>query len=387
MMAPMAVVFWLSLLGVVYTYLAYPLCAAIWARWRGVPVKRGPFSARVSIVVAAHNEAARIGSRVAELRDQLRRADVAGEVIVVSDGSTDGTAVAARETANAGEVVVLELSERLGKAAALTRGWQQAQGEIVAFADCRQRWADNALARMLENFADPAVGAVSGELVLEASPGVLAGVGFYWRFEKWLRRQESSIHSQVGVTGAIAAARRELLRPMPTGLILDDVYWPLQVVLQGRRVVHDERAMAYDRLPDRPRDEFRRKVRTLAGNFQLAAALPRASLPWRNPVWLAWVSHKLARLLVPWLLIGLFAASWWLPGTVYQAAFWTQLVGYSLSGAGLWPALARRSKLLGAAASFLVLHAAAWLGFWVWLTGRCERSWTKVHYSVSPAAT
>src|SRR5215470_5324190 len=109
--------------------------------------------------------------------------------------------------------------------------------------------------------------------MLESALVVMAGGGLYWRFAKWLRQKESLIHSQVGVSGAIAAVRRELFRPIPHGTLLDDVYWPLQVAMQGYRVVHDDRARAFDRLPENPRDEFRRKVRTLAGNFQLARML------------------------------------------------------------------------------------------------------------------
>jgi hypothetical protein len=109
--------------------------------------------------------------------------------------------------------------------------------------------------------------------------------------------------------GDYGAVRRELFAPIPAGTLLDDVYWPLRVAMTGARVIHDERAVAYDRLPERTADEFRRKVRTLAGNFQLAARLPAAFLPWRNPVWVQWWSHKLMRLIVPWALIGLFVTN------------------------------------------------------------------------------
>ncbi len=100
--------------------------------------------------------------------------------------------------------------------------------------------------------------------MLESAPGVLAGVGVYWRFEKWMRKRESRLGSQVG---AISAGRRSLFTPIPPGTLLDDVYWLMHVALKGYRVVHDDRVLAYDRLPDDPRDDFRRKVRTLAGNF------------------------------------------------------------------------------------------------------------------------
>ena len=112
------------------------------------------------------------------------------------------------------------------------------------------------------------------------------------------------MHVIVGVTGAISAVRRELFRPIPSGTLLDDVYWPLLVAMQGYRVIHEPRARAYDRLPERPLDEFQRKLRTLTGNFQLVARLPQALLPWRNPIWFQFLSHKLLRLLMPWAHAG-----------------------------------------------------------------------------------
>jgi hypothetical protein len=175
--------------------------------------------------------------------------------------------------------------------------------------------------------------------------------------------------------------RRGLFRPIPAGTLLDDVYWPLQVAIAGYRVVHDDRARAFDRLPEHPRDEFRRKVRTLAGNLQLLTRLPVALLPWRNPVWLEWLSHKLLRLVVPWALAGLLVGSLLLDGWLYQALFWAQLAGYAVAGVGLVPSMARRVPLSGAPASFLVLNAAAFCAFWVWISGRAGQSWQKVAYS------
>ena len=227
--------------------------------------------------MAAFNEESSITRRLSELSQLLTTSPLRGEIVVVSDGSTDETASCARKFAN-DRLHVLELPANLGKAAALNVGCQAARNEILVFADVRQSWAKDTLERLVENFSDPLVGAVSGDLVLEGSSEVMCGVGLYWRFEKWLRRQESRLHSTVGVSGSISAVRREFFKPIPHGTILDDVYWPIQVVRQGFRVVHDERALAFDHLPDRPRDEFRRKVRTLSGNFQLVARLPSCFL-------------------------------------------------------------------------------------------------------------
>jgi cellulose synthase/poly-beta-1,6-N-acetylglucosamine synthase-like glycosyltransferase len=369
----------------VYPYIIYPalLSGLGWLFRR--PVRRGEPDVRsVSFVVCAHNEEKGIQRRLVELADLLDTAALPGEVVVVSDGSSDGTAELVR--AHAGpRVRLIELPRREGKAVALSRGVEAASGDVVVFADVRQVWAPDALERLLENFADPDVGAVSGDLVIASPPGTLRGVGLYWRFEKWLRRQESALGCQVGVTGAISAVRRELFRPIPPGTLLDDVYWPLQVALQGKRVIHDQRAVAHDRLPERASDEFRRKVRTLAGNFQLALLVPRALVPGLSPVWFQFLSRKLMRLVVPWALLGLLALAPFLPGRLCLTALIGQGIFYALALLSL--ATGRGGRVAAAAGSFLVLNGAAWVAFWVWASGRARSSWGLVRYTgpIAPA--
>jgi cellulose synthase/poly-beta-1,6-N-acetylglucosamine synthase-like glycosyltransferase len=378
------IIFWLCSACVLYTYAGYAAVLAVAAKVRKRPLKKqAGFITSVSFVTAAHNEASRIGVRVNELTALVASSGVTGEVIVVSDGSTDSTAEEARR-AGGDHVRVIELLERGGKASALNAGCAAAQHEILVFTDTRQRWDAGALRMLLENFADATVGAVSGDLVLQSQSGVMAGVGLYWRYEKWLRKKESHLHSTVGVTGAICSVRRSLFPGVPQGIILDDVYWPLAVTMQGYRVVHEKRAVAYDRLPERTFDEFRRKVRTLAGNFQLVARMPTALLPWRNPIWLQFVSHKLLRLVVPWALLVLLVLSAILPGGVYETLFWSQVVFYSLALAGNVRSVGQRLPASAAAASVVVLNAAAWLAFWVWLSGRAGQSWSKATYKTAP---
>jgi biofilm PGA synthesis N-glycosyltransferase PgaC len=375
--------FWLGALTVLYVYLLYPLL--IWAlaglrqERRGAGAQQTP--APFSVVLAVHDEAARISARLDELVTLIGTTGRSAEVIVVADGCTDAT-VALAQAHPSHLVRVIELPENEGKARALTRGSEVAKGDILVFADARQTWAATSLQRLLENFNRPEVGAVTGELVLEVADGVLAGVGLYWRYEKWLRRSEGRLHSTVGVSGSISAVRRELFRPIPRGVLLDDLYWPLQVAMQGRRVAYDERAVAYDRLPERPTDEFRRKVRTLSGNFQLAALLPQALLPWRNPIWAQFVSHKLLRLLVPWMLLAVFVVSTLLDGSLYRIALVAQVIFYGLALMALAGRTGSRWRVATAAAAFVVLNAAAWLAFWVWICGRAEGTWKRVAYDV-----
>jgi biofilm PGA synthesis N-glycosyltransferase PgaC len=390
----LAVLFWLSVSCVLYTYLGYPLTLALAARLRPAPPIAAfvPVDLAVSLVLAAHNEESRIAARIRELAGLVAGLPAGGEVIVVSDGSTDDTVAVAEAAASAAEaatgwrvpVQVLVQEPRSGKAMALNRAHAAASHPLLVFADARQSWADDALERLTARFAHPAVGAVSGDLVVESAPGVMAGVGLYWRFEKWLRRTESRFDSMVSVTGCISAVRRELFATLPAGTILDDVYWPLSVAMRGYQVVHEGHARAFDRLPELARDEFRRKVRTLAGNFQLMVLMPAALLPWRNRMWWQFVSHRALRLVVPWTMLAALVASAAMPGVVYRTAFAAQVVGYLVGLAGCRPSIAARSRLASAIASFLVLNAAAWVAFWVWISGRSARSWSKVAYTGGP---
>ena len=205
--------FWLSAACVLYAYVGYPLIlfAAASLRSRGRTVRGTPSTSSlpVSVVVAAYNEEAIISSRVGELVRLIAGPPAGGEVMVVSDGSTDATAELARSAATAtgfetGVVVpvrVIALPTNVGKAAALNAGAAAASHPLLVFADARQTWAPDAIERMTEHFADPSVGAVSGDLVVESPPGVMAGFGWYWWYEKWLRRTESRWDSLVSVTG------------------------------------------------------------------------------------------------------------------------------------------------------------------------------------------
>jgi cellulose synthase/poly-beta-1,6-N-acetylglucosamine synthase-like glycosyltransferase len=385
-MPVLEICFWLGCACVLHTYLAYPLILAVLAKLFGRATRRGSDGPRsISFVLCAHNEEASIERRLKELTGMIADSGLHGEVIVVSDGSTDRTAELAGRFADAG-VRVLELPHNTGKASALTQGCALAQNELLVFADTRQKWEEGTLLRLVENFADPAVGAVSGDLVIETPEGVMQGFGRYWRFEKWLRNKECLIHSAVGVTGAVSAVRRELFKPIPRGTILDDVYWPLRVAMQGYRVVHDRRAVVHDRLPPRTKDEFRRKVRTLAGNFQLVSRLPLALVPVCNPIWFEFLSHKVCRLLAPWAMLLMLGTSAVLPGTFYGVLFGLQVGCYLVAVAGLHPWLAARSRLASSAATFLVLNTAAWLAFGVWISGKANKSWRKVSYKFAPPA-
>lgn len=355
-----AIVFWVCIALILYTYVLYPLLVRLLARARGRTPRLGMALPAITIAIAAHNEATRIEGRV---RDVLAQ-DYPPEnlrVIVVDDGSTDGTAAAAM--IDDPRVRVLKLGHNQGKAVALNAAVAEIDGGLVAFTDARQHFAPGALRKLVEPFADPAVGAVSGELVITA-PEDNAGsdVGLYWRMEVALREGEARLQWLHGVSGAIHAMRRELVPELPPGLILDDMYLPLSVVFSGGWVWMTREAIAIDTSSASTAAEFRRKLRTLAGNWQLMARLPRLLNPVGNPVFFAWFSHKLLRLIAPWALIVAVVASAMAGGAFYFAMLWLQLAAYAGAAAAiLWPRTTARIPLLKTAATFVMLNAAALL--------------------------
>lgn len=355
-----AIVFWCAAVLIGYAYVLYPLLALLLSRWFGRAPRSASCTPSVTVVVAAYNEAERIGARVRDVlaqdypRDKLR-------VIVVDDGSDDGTARAAEATGPS--VRVIALPHNGGKAAALAAAIAASRTEIIAFADARQRFAPNALRKLMEPFADADVGAVSGELMIESAQGAAADIGLYWRMEKALREHEARLGWMHGVSGAIHALRRELAAPPPPGTILDDMYLPLKVAFAHKRVAVAREAIALDRASADAWEEFRRKLRTLAGNWQLIARMPRLILPFANPVFFAWFSHKFLRLIVPWaLLIMLIACAFAWRQPFYRAALIVQLAGYAgATFALLRPRLGARVPLLGTIGNFVMLNAAALL--------------------------
>ncbi len=335
--------FWLSAGFVAYVYVGYPLMLRAWAalarravRFASAGDRRYP---SVSVVIAVRNEAARLPRRLRNIVEQGYPGPL--EIIVASDGSTDHPETA---VASCRKVRVLELPAA-GKAVALNHGVASAGGEILVFADARQQFSPDAITALVENFDDPEVGCVTGDLMLDcetdrqdAEPGVGEGVGLYWRYEKWLRRVESDIWSTLGATGAIYALRRSMWQPLPADTLLDDVLAPMRVVLAGQRTVFEPRARAFDCASPSAAVEQRRKVRTLAGNYQILALEPLLLLPFRNPVWLQYASHKLGRLFVPWALVAVLLSSAALAssGWFYFVALILQLGFYALAAIGWW---------------------------------------------------
>jgi cellulose synthase/poly-beta-1,6-N-acetylglucosamine synthase-like glycosyltransferase len=364
--------FWFCLVLIAYTYFGYAVWLWLSVRLRRRPILLSPITPTVSVIIAARNEEASLPAKL----ENLRRLDYPPEqlqIIVASDGSTDRTANILREQAN--RVVPVILEESNGKAYALNEAVKHATGDIIVFLDARQTIDANAVSELVACFADPEIGAASGELLLEAAPGVTStnALGIYWKIEKIVRKLESSSGSVIGVTGAIYAIRREHYREIPRGTILDDVFVPMNVARMGKRIVFQPSAIARDRLFSEKGKEFSRKVRTLTGNYQLLRLAPWLLSP-ANPLLFRFVNHKLLRLLVPMLLILMLVASAVSRGPSYIAIFWLQILFYVLAILGTLNPSTKRFRPVAVANTFVMLNAAAALAFYNFVAGR-NRVW------------
>jgi cellulose synthase/poly-beta-1,6-N-acetylglucosamine synthase-like glycosyltransferase len=327
MITPPMVVFLLGTAFVFYVLAGYPIVLGVLARLRTRPVGKRSLVKSVSVLLPVYNGEAWLEAKLASLlaldypRDQV-------EILVVSDGSTDRTVEIA--SAFAGQGVRVLAVPHAGKAAALNTALAEARGDILLFTDVRQPLEAPALRELVECFADPEVGVASGELVLLGEDtDEKASVGLYWRYEKWIRKRMARLDSFLGATGAIYAMRRDLARELPPDTLLDDVYLPLAAFFAGYRVVFDERARAFDRVSALP-VEFHRKVRTLAGVYQVIGFYPALLGP-RNRMWFHFVSHKFGRMLLPWALLVMALSSIWLPEGWRAAAWFAQLSVYMLA--------------------------------------------------------
>lgn len=365
--------FWIAAGLVFYAYIGYAACLWLWSRLSPKPVQRGTNQPPVSVIMVVRNEESTLPRKLRNLLGLNYPGDRI-EFVVASDGSTDKTVEILLDAAHDTRFHVLISAEPKGKAHQLNEALAAARGEIAFFVDARQELEPDALRLLVENFADSTVGCVSGELMLgdAASGEAEKGMGIYWRIEKKIRELESTSGSAVGATGAVYAARTALLSPIPPETILDDVLLPLGVVRRGNRVIFDGRARAWDDPDLGSHREFRRKVRTLTGNYQLLQIAPWV-LSSQNPLRLRFLSHKLIRLVVPFALAILLVASAAVPDHWYRAVFALQLAFYALS---LFALSKRRhglvTRVANVALTFIVLNTAAVVAFANFVTRRKE---------------
>lgn len=347
-------IFAFSAVFVLYIVIGYPVLLDLAARLRPRPFLRSPELKTVTVLLSVYN-----GEKwIREKLHSVLKLDYPREmmqILVISDGSTDRTDDIVREFAAQG-VDLLRLP-RGGKAAAMNEGVGRARGEVLFFTDVRQLLDSGCLRSLVGCLGDPQVGAACGH-VFFVGADQQAHMGMYWRYEKWIRNNHTQLDSILAGTGCIYVLRRELAAPLPKETLLDDSYLPLRAFLGGHRFILDPEAVAYE-YPTSLDVEFRRKVRTLAGIYQLIGNLPGLLGP-SNRMWIHFFSHKVGRLLLPFALLLIAASSFGLPAPWNRLANIGQALFYGLAVIDRWiPDKNPLKRLSSVIHTFVVLMLAS----------------------------
>jgi cellulose synthase/poly-beta-1,6-N-acetylglucosamine synthase-like glycosyltransferase len=385
-------IFWACLLLILYTYVGYPLllfCAytasQIRRDWRylirGGDRRRSALRfdelPAVSLIVPVYNEEAGLARKI----ENLRHLDYPREklqVLFVSDGSTDRSNEILGAIRDPG-VETLYLPVRQGKPTALNQAVARARHPILAFCDAAALLAPDAIRLLVRHFADPGVGVVSGTVKLQGSPEFQQTEGVYWGYETMLRLMEARLGVSLVATGAMYAIRKECYRPLAPDVLVDDLVVPINGRRLGYRAVFDPEAVAIDFAAASVRHQFTRRVRLAVGSFDALGEFLRVPL---TPVaWVAFVSHKLLRWVLPFLMLGLLLSNAWLLGEArYRVFFVGQVLFYLWAGVGFL----LRDRVQGVRFALvgyflLAINVAFLVGFARVLAGRDKVAWQRGH--------
>ncbi len=372
-------IFCVCLALMAYVYFGYPICVWVLSCFVPPETPRGEYLPYISLIIPAYNEERWIRQK---LENTLKLDYPRGrlEIIVASDGSTDRTAGIAREFA-AQNVQVAEFLERRGKQDMLNQLAPQAAGEILVMTDTHVLLETPSVRRLVEHFADPAVGCVTGQRRCILQPGVSqgAGEGWYWRYESWIKKSESRLHSCLGAHGQLYAVRRSVFPNVEK--VGEDFYIPMKVIAAtGLRVIFEPEAVAYTPAAATLKIEFERKTRAHVSFLLTLPMLPELMVPWRTQVWWQYLSHHLLRMFVPLALLGLAAMSSLLAPTsrFFLGVAVGQAIFYALGAVGFLLALHDiRVKLFYVPFYFTFANLAVACALVRWPRGKYDYAWNR----------
>ncbi|NMC75394.1 MAG: glycosyltransferase family 2 protein [Geobacteraceae bacterium] len=373
-------IFWSALLIVAYTYFGYTALIPAIALFFRKPVACGEWEPRVTFLITAYNEEKNIRAKLEQVLS-LDYPQAQLEVMVASDGSTDRTDDIVREFRNRG-VVLKRVEGRVGKTATQNEAVKDAGGDVIVFSDATTVYEKDALRKLVRNYADPEVGAVSGryEYVNPTGAPVGAGTILFWKYENFIKSMQTRIRTITGCCGCIYSVRRSAYVPLPADII-SDLVEPLKIIERGYRVVFEPEAVAYEETTEKPAEEFGMRVRVITRAMRGILHAKSLLNPFRYPfVSFQLISHKVLRWLIPFFLIVLLVSNGFLLGSwFYNLTFALQLAFYLAALTGLAAdRVGRKCRLLAIPLYFCVVNAASLVAFWKTLKGQKMVTWETV---------
>lgn len=377
------ILFWISLAAILYIYFLYPFVLSFLSLFTRQTARKDneeeEYTPYVSIVMAAYNEEVHVERKIKNCLS-LDYPENKLEIIIGSDGSDDRTNEIVRKYAGK-RLLFFPHSARRGKMVVINDGVNHAKGEICVFSDVSEVFDADAVKKLVRNFVDPSIGAVTGNHVYNPSTsGLGKGTHLYWRYQRWLQRTESRLATILACDGTIYACRRDLFIPPPPGTINDDKAVPMGIVQQGYRVIFEPKAIARGDVLPETKSFFGQKVRGQAGMYQLFWLFRNMFWPRKPLVWLIFISHSVGPVLVPWLLLLLLFSNVGLYNTFpYNWALFFHVVFYCSSVMGI---ITEHLKLhlpgFHIPYFFVLSNVASIVSFWSFLFKVQKATWTKV---------
>ncbi|HOP40899.1 MAG TPA: glycosyltransferase family 2 protein [Geobacteraceae bacterium] len=374
------IIFWIAFLTVLYTYFGYTILVPVIALFFRKPVDRAEIEPRITFLITAYNEEKNIRTKLEQLLS-LDYPPERLEVMVASDGSTDRTDEIVREFDGRG-VILKRVEGRVGKTATQNEAVKAATGDVVIFSDATTVYEKDAIRKLVRNYADPAVGAVSGRYEYVNPTGAPVGIGsiLFWKYENFIKSMQTRIRTITGCCGCIYSVRRSAYVPLPPDII-SDLVEPLKIIESGYRVVFEPEAVAYEETTEKPAEEFGMRVRVITRAMRGILYVKSLINPIRYPfVAFQLISHKVLRWLIPFFLIIVLIANAFLLGHwFYNLVFALQLAFYLAALTGLVAdRLGWKCRLLAIPLYFCVVNAASMVAFWKTLKGQKMVTWETV---------
>jgi cellulose synthase/poly-beta-1,6-N-acetylglucosamine synthase-like glycosyltransferase len=369
----MKVAFWLSVCVVLYAYAGYPVVLLLLRLFIHRPVRKSAIEPFVTLVIPAYNESTVIAAKIRNSVSLHYPADKF-EVLIASDGSTDDTVEVAQRTADGNCIRVLAFPQNRGKISVLNDAVREARGEIIIFSDASAILGSDSIRQLVANFADPAVGAVSGIYRVQRASEARLGTQeeIYWKYETFLKTQESKLASILGGHGQILGVRKNLYPFPAVGTINDDYVIPVRILAGGRRVVYEPLAIAYEEA--REMLGFQRRVRIMAGNIQQLREIKGLFWPPRILPLFFFLSHKVIRSVVPFFLLLLTVSNCFLlSGAFYKLTGCFQMAFYVLALVGSHWLL--KPRILRLPYYFCFVNVAYLWSIGQWFQGRRRVRW------------
>ncbi len=384
----LATIFWVSVVFLLYVYIGYPVIMALIAYLYPKPEYNLTDYPQVTLIIAAYNESAIIQEKLNNALN-LDYPSMKLEIIVAADGSTDDTTAIVKEFESRG-VKLSYSAQRQGKLAAISRAVKHASGDILVFSDANNFYSAYSLKYLIQPFINPKVGATTGAKHIRSEGDALSSSeGLYWKYESWIKKNESRVNTCTAAAGEILAVRKELFPKTPPGVINDDFYILLNIIHAGFRVLYVSEAESWERVSQSEQDEIKRRTRITAGRFQALTNFWKW-MPWNNPgaIWQI-ISHKYFRLFIPFaMLLGLITNlilvinQIWFQINTENWVLWmmaAQISFYLCAILGSWINLKGPWKVLYIPVFLVNSNLASLRGFFRHLTQKQEVSWEKVN--------